>query len=53
MNKITMESESGVFTVSLTYELESLYDVVGTLVVPCLLAAGYHYDTVREVVGDH
>ena len=53
MNKIEMESSSGVFTVSLSYELESLDEVVSTLIVPCLLAAGYLPETIKEVIGEH
>lgn len=52
MNKIEMESSSGVFTVSLSYELEALDDVVNTLIIPCLLAAGYHSDTIKGVLGE-
>ena len=52
MNKITMESSSGTFTISLGYELEAIEDVIYSLVVPCLLAAGFHPDTVKEYINE-
>ena len=52
MNKITMESSSGTFTISLGYELEAIGDVIYTLVVPCLLAAGFTHDAVKEYINE-
>lgn len=48
---ITLENEHGTYTISVNKTDMTIYEVMGELVENVLLAAGYHTNTVNEVLG--
>jgi len=49
--RLTLENQYGVYSVASRDSVEHINDFVDTLIVPLLLSAGYHKDTIDEALG--
>lgn len=51
MSKITLENENGVYSIQCCDEQLKIDDVFDYLIIPMLLAAGYHPETINRYIG--
>ncbi len=52
MTKLTLENEYGIYSVENRKDDPDLAAVIEFLVIPVLLAAGYHQNSIDEALGD-
>ena len=50
--KITFEDQDGIYTVEINEDNVDFPTAVEKLVVPVFLAAGYHLNTIRELIDE-
>lgn len=50
--KLTLENEFGTYSVETSYPCVGLSDVIESLMVPVLLAAGYSPENIKEVFNE-
>lgn len=50
MTKISFENENGKYMVEVDKEDMYLTEIICDLLIPVLLAAGYHYENIKEVM---
>ena len=50
MTSITLSTQYGTYTISIGKEDMNMEDVMGELIRPLLLAAGYHSETISEYI---